>query len=37
MEYGYQRFKRELLFEDMARRGGPSPGEQMPDFDLPTT
>lgn len=37
MEYGYQHFKRELLLEDMAWRGGPRPGEAMPDFDLPTT
>ena len=37
MEYRYQHFKRQLLFEDMAWRAGPRPGEPMPDFDLPTT
>ncbi len=37
MEYRYRHFKRELLFEDMAWRGGIAVGEQMPDFDLPTT
>lgn len=36
-EYRYPHFKRELLMEDSAFAGGPSPGEPMPDFDLPTT
>jgi len=37
MEYAYQHFTRELLVEDLAWRGGPRPGQQMPEFDLPTT
>jgi hypothetical protein len=37
MDYRYEHFKRELLFEDMAFGGGPRPGERFPDFDLPTT
>ncbi len=37
MEYRYQHFTRELLFEDLAWRGGAPVGEQMPEFDLPTT
>lgn len=35
MEYAYRHFQRRLLLEDMAWRGGPQPGEPMPDFDLP--
>lgn len=35
--YRYPHFRRQILREDMAFRGGPSPGEPMPDFDLPTT
>ncbi|HEV2124141.1 MAG TPA: hypothetical protein VGW38_15365 [Chloroflexota bacterium] len=37
MQYRYPHFKRELLVEDMSFRGGPRPGEPVPDFDLPTT
>lgn len=37
MKYASQHFKRELLFEDMVWRGGLRPGEEMPDFDVPTT
>lgn len=37
MEYRYLHFNRKLLMEDVAFAGGPSPGQQMPDFDLPTT
>ena len=37
MEYRYDHFSRELLMEDMAWRGGPEPGEEMPDFHLATT
>jgi peroxiredoxin len=40
MEYRYPHFKRRLMIEDTAfgsYRGGPSPGEPVPDFDLPTT
>lgn len=37
MQYGYEHFKRRLIFEDMAWHGGPRPGEEMPGFDLPTT
>ena len=37
MEYHYPHFKRQLLMEDMSFAGGPSPGQQMPDFDLPTS
>ncbi|MFP4600979.1 MAG: TlpA family protein disulfide reductase [Persicimonas sp.] len=37
LEYRYPHFKRELLMEDMSFGGGPSPGEPMPDFELPTT
>jgi hypothetical protein len=36
-EYGYEHFHPGLLFEDMAFRTGPAPGERMPAFDLPTT
>lgn len=35
MPYRYPRFKREILFKDAAFRGGPSPGQPMPDFDVP--
>ncbi len=37
MHYRYPHFKRGILFEDLVFRGGPAPGQQMPDFDLPTT
>jgi hypothetical protein len=37
MEYRYEHFQRQLLFEDMGFSGGPKPGERFPDFDLPTT
>ncbi len=37
MKYRYPHFKRQLLIEDLAFRRGPSPGEPMPEFDLPTT
>ncbi len=37
MKYRYPHFKREYLMADMAFEGGPSPGQPMPDFDLPTT
>jgi len=37
MTYAYEHFKRALLMEDMAWRAGPKPGQEMPDFDLPTT
>lgn len=36
MDYRYPHFTREILVRDMAFRGGPEPGEPMPDFDLPT-
>lgn len=36
MTYRYPHFRRDILLTDMAFRGGPSPGEPMPDFDLPT-
>ena len=36
-DYRYPRFRRGNLIEDMAFRGGPFPGQPMPDFDLPTT
>lgn len=35
-EYRYPHFTRQLLREHLAFRGGPRPGEPMPDFDLPT-
>ena len=35
--YRYDHFTRVLFMEDMAFSGGPQPGQQMPDFDLPTT
>lgn len=37
MEYRYPSFHRNLLFEDMAFRGGPAPGEVFPDFNLVST
>ncbi len=37
VEYRYPHFKRELLMEDASFDGGPSPGEPVPYFDLPTT
>ncbi len=37
MAYRYAGFTRGILFEDMAFRGGSSPGQPIPDFDLPTT
>lgn len=37
MEYRYRHVTREILIRDTAFRGGPQPGEAMPDFDLPTT
>ncbi len=37
VQYRYPRFKRGIFFEDLAFRGGPSPGRPMPDFDLPTS
>lgn len=36
LEYRYPHFTRSLLVEDIAFRGGPAPGEQLPDFELPT-
>ncbi|MDP9373633.1 MAG: hypothetical protein M3Q65_14510 [Chloroflexota bacterium] len=36
-QYRYPHFRRKILLEDMAFRGGPAPGRPMPDFDLPTT
>ncbi|MDP9365616.1 MAG: redoxin domain-containing protein [Chloroflexota bacterium] len=36
MDYRYPHFTRGILRDDMAFRGGPRPGEPMPDFDLPT-
>lgn len=37
MDYRYPHFERALLFEDAGFQGGPRPGEDVPDFDLPTT
>jgi hypothetical protein len=37
MAYRYEHFRRKLLAADMAFPGGPAPGREMPDFDLPTT
>lgn len=37
MEYRYPHFKRALLIEDMGFAQGPMPGQEVPDFDLPTT
>ena len=36
VSYRYPHFTRGILREDMAFRGGPRPGEPMPDFDLAT-
>lgn len=36
MEYRYPRSRLPLLLEDRAFRKGPYPGEEFPDFDLPT-
>ena len=36
-EYRYPHFALEILLADLAFRGGPRPGERMPDFDLATT
>lgn len=35
--YPYPHFTREILLADLAFRGGPSPGEPMPDFELMIT
>ena len=37
MEYSYPHFNLDILIEDMSFHGGPYPGQQLPDFDLPTT
>jgi hypothetical protein len=37
MEYRYAHFQRAVLAEDMNFRGGPRPGDPLPDFELPTT
>lgn len=37
MAYRYPHFIRQILLDDMAFRGGPRPGEPMPDFDILTT
>ncbi len=37
MPYRYPCFKREILFRDLSFRGGPSPGQPLPDFELATT
>lgn len=36
MEYDYRSFRLPLLFDVVAFAGGPAPGEEFPDFDLPT-
>ena len=36
MSYAYDRFRREMIWQDTSFRGGPGPGEPFPDFDLPT-
>ncbi|MGK5448622.1 deiodinase-like protein [Streptomyces radiopugnans] len=36
MTYRYPHFHTRLVVDDMRFRAGPRPGEQMPDFDLPT-
>jgi hypothetical protein len=33
--YRYPHFRRAILFEDLSFHGGPSPGQPMPDFDVP--
>jgi hypothetical protein len=35
-EYRYDHFTRQVLRDDLSFSGGPSPGWEMPDFDLPT-
>lgn len=37
MEYDYRSFRLPLLLDDIGFAGGPAPGEEFPDFDLPTT
>ncbi|MDP9357200.1 MAG: redoxin domain-containing protein [Chloroflexota bacterium] len=37
LNYRYPHFTRGILLDDMAFRGGPYPGQPLPDFDLPTT
>jgi hypothetical protein len=37
MKYRYPHFTLEILIEDMKFHGGPTPGQPLPDFDLPTT
>lgn len=37
MTYRYPHFQRRLLYHDLKFEGGPAPGEEMPDFELPTT
>jgi len=37
LDYRYSHFTRAILLADMAFRGGPYPGQTLPDFDLPTT
>lgn len=34
--YNYDTFRRHMMKEDMAFRGGPEPGQLAPDFDLLT-
>lgn len=34
MDYRYRHFRARLLAADMSFRGGVSPGERFPDFDL---
>jgi hypothetical protein len=34
--YNYDTFRRHMFKEDMHFRGGPEPGHEAPDFDLPT-
>lgn len=35
-EYSFDRFTRELLYEDFAFQAGPRPGQPFPEFELPT-
>ncbi|MDP9372532.1 MAG: redoxin domain-containing protein, partial [Chloroflexota bacterium] len=37
MLYRYPHFRRQILLDDLAFRGGPPPGRPMPDFELITT
>lgn len=37
MEYSYPHFTRTALLQDTWFKGGPRPGEVMPEFDLLTT